>query len=168
MILPLRDTPPPTSNDTLLFDAAILPSWSFVGPFRRFIAELLASTCSDEGHVSRVAMTVHELLENAVKYGRGSVKVTVMLDRRGFASAIQVGTRTSPERKSEAKARIEELRASPNPQAHYLRLMKRAAEQKSSGLGLARVAVEAEMDLSCHGEGDGFVIVARPHPGASS
>lgn len=166
MILRTRDTPVP-ANETLLFDAAILPSWSFVAPMRRLVTDLLSSTCSDAGHVSRVAMTVHELMENAVKYGRGAVKLTVLLDRRGFASAIEVTARTTPEHRNDATARINELRASPNPQGHYLTLMQRAAEQRASGLGLARVAVEGEMELSCRGDGDGLVIVARPHQGGA-
>jgi hypothetical protein len=154
-------SPMPTGG-RLLFDAAIQPRWAFVSPLRKFVAALLENTCPDADHVSRVAMTTHELLENAVKYGLGTVKVVLELDDHGFARSIEVGTTTTPERRADAAGRIDALNAAPDTHAFYLGLMKAAGEEGRSGLGLARIAAEAGMSLSCRESADLFFIVARP------
>jgi hypothetical protein len=145
-----------------LFDAAIPPMWSAVAPLRRFVGELLSATSEDPEHVAKVAMTVHELLENAVKYGEGEVRVTVMVDGRGYASRIEVGARTSARGRVEASRRIDALRDSANRKAHYQALMREAAAKGKSGLGLARVATEGGMDLSIREVSDALVVVATP------
>src|SRR5258708_9377202 len=51
---------------------------------RRFVEEALKRFISDRDLVSRVAMTAHELLENAAKYTRDrAAELSVTLDQNG-------------------------------------------------------------------------------------
>src|SRR5579872_7353103 len=61
---------------------------------RRYVEEALKRFISDRDLVSRVAMTTHELLENAAKYARDRIaELSVALDQNG--GKMQVTLRLS-------------------------------------------------------------------------
>lgn len=146
----------------LLVETSFLPSWGFVRPLRTFVKELLETICVDDAHVADAVTTLHELVENAVKYGRGTVHLDVRLDTKGFVSSIAVGSRTTPERRRVVIERLNELSNAQNPTTYYLARMADSAMAGGGGLGLARVRAECAMHLSWRESADALVIVAQP------
>jgi anti-sigma regulatory factor (Ser/Thr protein kinase) len=118
---------------------------------RRFVSEFYDRTLSDPDATSRVALATHELLENAVKYSRdGRAKVRIEVSGQGERVKVRIRTknRGSPEDALHIKKTIDEM-MSMDANVYYLSLMRRnASRTDGSGLGLARIHAEAEMDMS--------------------
>ena len=71
---------------------------------------------------------------------------------------VRSTNRTTPDRLDELKRRIDSLQALPDPMALYVSMMSESAQRAGSGLGLARIRVEGEMELAYDIEGDSVTI----------
>jgi hypothetical protein len=138
---------------------------AMVSPTRLLLESQLAGALSDDDAIFRVAMTAHELLENAAKYasdGRARLRVQVAEGAAGGGAEVRVTltNRSTPEHIDVLRAAIAEMDDS-DPQTHYFALMRRNAKIGSiSRLGLARVRAEGEMDIVVRIEGEAVTIVA--------
>jgi hypothetical protein len=138
------------------------PSIGLISSTRHYIEELLGPVTNPDTS-SRVALTVHELLENTLKYSLdGKAHIDVALDTKDGERCLQVraSNRTSAARLSELSRRIDDLRDAEDPMALYIAMMRATAQRPGSGLGLARIRVEAEMRLSYEIDGDRVTICA--------
>jgi anti-sigma regulatory factor (Ser/Thr protein kinase) len=141
-------------------DLTIWPDPHIVSVVRRFSEEALERAVSDLDAVSRAAMAVHELVENAVKYGSGgAIELRVGVDASSIA--IEVSNRATPEALDALRAAFGEMEMASSLLEHYQALLRRAARRTTgSGLGLARVAFEGEMALAVRVEGDAVRVSA--------
>jgi hypothetical protein len=146
-----------------------------VSPARRFVEEVLEKVVTDADLVSRVAMTAHELLENAAKYARNTkaeLSVTMQPLADGAREIVlKLSNATSPHHVDRLKQMFARLDGCGDPLTFYLNLMRQNAHEVSqSGLGLARIRAEAEMSLALAVNGEVATIVARTivPPGALS
>jgi hypothetical protein len=118
---------------------------------RRFVSDFYDRTLCDPEATSRVALATHELLENAVKYSRdGRAKVRIELSGVGDKVRVRIRTknRANPEDAAHIQRTIDEM-TSMDANVYYLSLMRKNAHRTDgSGLGLARIHAEAEMDMS--------------------
>lgn len=141
------------------------PDVGLVSSTRRFVAELFSSMLVDPDATSRVALTVHELLENIVKYSTdGNGKLEVGIEDEAGRSILQISAsnRTTPERANELRRRISDLTELADPMETYVRMMRESvARGDGSELGLARIRVEGEMALGFSADGDRITITAR-------
>ena len=123
-----------------------------VSVVRRFISDFYDRTLADLDASSRVALATHELLENSVKYARdGQASVRIEVKTRGTSAHIRIRTRNRAAKEDAAYIRrtISEMRGSPDPNLYYLDVIRRNARRTDgSGLGLARIHAEAEMEVS--------------------
>jgi hypothetical protein len=144
------------------FDVALSPRWwSGVGAIRQFVGAFLAPIVRERALADRVALSAHELLENALKYctspdGRVHCKAT-----------MQPGRITLCVRNRASTARIERLRSefdlvtAGDPLETYLAMMQRSLEDdQASQLGLARIRYEAGAELSLEIERDWVSVAA--------
>jgi anti-sigma regulatory factor (Ser/Thr protein kinase) len=130
----------------------VWPDVRLVSVVRRFAEEALEKTIADLDAVARAAMAVHELLENAVKYGSGG-PIDLRVEVDGARIAIEVTNRAAAQ--EGLRAALAEMEMAPSLLDHYQALLRRAARRTTgSGLGLARVAFEGEMSLAVRFEGD--------------
>lgn len=140
------------------------PSVDSISSTRRFASELFGSVLSDADATSRVALTIHELLENTFKYSKdGVVRLDVGVDGVEESKVVQIraSNRAYPEHLQEIGRRIDELKELGDPMGVYVKmLIEAAAREHGSGLGLARIRVEAEMQLAYAIEGDEITITA--------
>lgn len=140
------------------------PNVDLISSTRRFATELLDSILSDPDATSRVALTIHELLENTLKYSTdGVASLDVGLDGEPGHTVVRIcaSNRASPEKLLELQQRIDDLKDTADPMGMYVSMLIQAASREhGSGLGLARIRVEAEMDLTYAVDGDKITITA--------
>lgn len=140
------------------------PTTRLISSTRRFAHELLEAARLDPDATSRVALTIHELLENTLKYsadGEARLDVTVHGAPDGSRRIeVTARNRTTAERAEDLGRRILLLSSAEDPMRHYVELMRESVACSGSGLGLARIRVEAEMTLHCSTEGDSVVVRA--------
>jgi two-component sensor histidine kinase len=130
---------------------------AMVSPTRRIIEAKLGPVLQDEDAIFRVAMTAHELLENAAKYASdGQARLEVHVIPRGEDAIVQVAVtnNATPEHISQLGICYAEMNAASDAMAHYFALMRRNAKPGTlSRLGLARVRAEGEMDIAVDVQG---------------
>jgi hypothetical protein len=141
-------------------------SAQLVSVTRRFVEEALEKISSDADLVSRVAMSAHELLENATKYarrGRAQLSVHVEGERTGTRTlTLRLSNTTTATHIDRLRQVFSEIDATDDPLALYVTLMRRNAHERDiSGLGLARIRAEGEMTLKLNIDGETATIVAR-------
>ncbi len=138
----------PTDGSALL-EMEFTPDWSFINDVRSFV-----ETFCERGRVpieraSAVALTVHELLQNAIDYSTdGRAKLRLLLDASAQSITLSVSSHGNPEKVEGLRQLMQRLEQEPDPLKLYLALMKETAKKKGgSGLGLARIRFEGGMDL---------------------
>jgi anti-sigma regulatory factor (Ser/Thr protein kinase) len=137
---------------------AFEPSSAFVQRVIRWLTDFCQLTLADLEMVARLRLAVSELVENVVKYGmQPNVSVEVQLIERDGAPILRLGTRnrTSPEYLERAVELLSKLKHAPDPIAYYDRLVRETAPKAGvSGLGLARIRAEGELELDFKVDGD--------------
>src|SRR5262245_57772464 len=152
-------------NGSAYLELTFAPSLELVSLVRRLVAAVAEQVLTEPDLVSRIGLAAHELVENAIKYSGGG-EITVYLEVAGAARPNQVTLRTR-NRVSTAHAatlanNIAEIAASRDPATFFQTLMERSLRTgKPGGLGLGRIAAEAEMQLSCVRTGDVVEVAAR-------
>lgn len=140
------------SDAGLVFHLEVSMSVHHMTAVRRFVAELTHSIVHDLELAARLALAAHELLENAVKYSANPAHlVTLRLAAQAQRSVrITVMNASSEELAAPLYELVQELNAAADRQAHYQCMIQRSMDRESgSGLGLARISAEGEMNLSC-------------------
>ena len=135
-----------------------------VSPTRRIIEAKLGPALDDEDAIFRVAMTAHELLENAAKYASdGKARLEVSIQPRGEDAIVRVVVTNNAAREHIDQLGVcyAEMNANRDAMAHYFSLMRMNAKAGAvSRLGLARVRAEGEMDVEIDIQGETVKIVA--------
>jgi two-component sensor histidine kinase len=138
-------------------DLPLTVSPGIVSPTRRIIEAKLGPVLEDEDAIFRVAMTAHELLENAAKYASdGHARLQVNVTPRGEDAIVRVAVtnNSTPEHINQLGACYAEMNAASDAMAHYFTLMRRNAKAgATSRLGLARVRAEGEMEIEVEIQG---------------
>ena len=138
------------------------PNIELISVVRRFVSDFYARFFEDADATSRVALATHELLENAVRYsidGETRIRIEVQSDAVPSHVAIKTWNRASEKHLDSVQKLFDEMNASTDAFSHYQKLMRRTAKiAEGSGLGLARVRAEAEMELTFEID-DGFLAV---------
>jgi two-component sensor histidine kinase len=146
------------------FDLCIDPNPRFVSVVRRFVEAALDRLVSDPQAVFRIAMSAHELMENAAKYSIGNrtvLRVTYQRADEGARVSLYLSNETTPEHIDRLRVRVQAISAAADPFAHYQTLMRQTARaQDESGLGLARIRAEGEMDLGLEVRGNTIALLA--------
>lgn len=142
------------------------PNPELVSVVRRFLAEFYERMLQDRETVARIGLAAHELLENAIKYAQtGETRIGVRIWTEGHHAFVTICTenRASHENVEAVKQAVEEVQSAADPFVHYLDMMHRSSKLvHGSGLGLARIRAEAEMDVGCAlGEHDKLTISAE-------
>lgn len=125
--------------------------WSYVSSTRIMVASFCNVQIASEEIADKVAMTVQELLENAVKYS-ASPDDAVSLEfriREGECVVLEVRNRAQRDQLEQLRAQYAEI-SQGDPLLAYLQKMQRIAENpqaSGSQLGLARIRFETGCDL---------------------
>ena len=154
----------------LSFDLSLDPNPRFVSIVRRFIEEVFERLIPDPEAVFRVSMSAHELLENAAKYasgGRALLRFSTRLEGEHAVVNLSLINDTSPNHIEQLRLRVQAIASAPDAFVHYQKLMVAPARTPGeSGLGLARIAAEAEMQLGLEVNGSTVAILASAKVGS--
>lgn len=126
---------------------------------RRFVEQALGTFVEDADLVSRAAMAAHELLENAAKYAeQGKAVLSVVLDRVGRDAGrltLRLCNSASPAHIDRLREIFSTIQSAEDPLVMYVGLMRRHAHDMDvSGLGLARIRAEGDMNLALDIDGE--------------
>jgi hypothetical protein len=160
------------ADERVYFELVFRPSVVLTTTVRRFVSDFYERVLDDEDSTSRLAMATQELLENAVKYGsHGETVLRIEVLRSEGIVRIHTSNRSDALNIAILERRISEMRSAPDPIGFYQRLLRATVnEPDGSGLGLARIRCEGEMEVDLTVEGDRVAInaIARTHSGAPS
>jgi len=168
----LEGAPAPETIAHARVGMALSPPASFVKSVISWLTHLSQLTIQDRDMASRVRIAVAELTENVIKYGRtGSQRVDIVLEQRRGQLYLRIETTNSaPERDiGRAVELLSQLRDSVDPIAYYDQLILSVApthEPGVSGLGLARIRAEGELELDFRVQGDVLTIFVETPIGA--
>jgi hypothetical protein len=149
------------------------PPHSFVQRTITWLTEFCQLTINDLDLVSRMEIAVAELVENVVKYGMtANARVDVALEHRGSVVYLRIETRNAapPEDIERAVELLTEIRDSKDPVAYYDQLILAVAPVRTkgvSGLGLARIRAEGELELDFRVDGNMLTICVETPIGAA-
>ncbi len=142
------------------------PLHRWISPTRCYIADILQPVLIDNDNVDRLAIAVHELLENCIKYSNGDqVRLEFEINRDGDEAIAGIRTTNSALSLHVANLcrRIDALNAAKDPIEHYDEVIRDSLIQGGSSLGLARVRAESNVHLSYQIQKDVVVVLGEMH-----
>jgi anti-sigma regulatory factor (Ser/Thr protein kinase) len=151
-------------KDHAYFEMSFYPNVELVSTVRRFVLSAYKRLLQDSEVADQVALATHELLENAVKYSADDVThLRVGVARTQDHDEVTITTRNcaSAEDIRALEAVLLEMHDAPDAFLFYQKKMRETVRRLDSGLGLARVHAEADMNISCEAEGHFVTIFAR-------
>lgn len=139
---------PKPENPTRLVHLKFKPLWLYVDHVREFCSFFARTSFESEHLGQRMSVVVHELVENAIRYGGDDEELELLIERCDKLVVVKVANTASAER-AEVLQRVFADTLELPAEASYLRALRRAAAQPTaqSGLGLPRVRHEGAVDL---------------------
>jgi hypothetical protein len=151
--------------DDACFELQFAPNVALVATVRRFVTDFYGKVVNDDDVTDRLAVTAHELLDNAVRYSvdaQTGIGIRVGHDGTNVDVTIRTMNRASAEQLEAARRALDEVVSAPDASAVYAAQVRRAATRtEGSGLGLGRVRAEMGLTLSYEIRDDCVTIVAR-------
>ncbi len=145
-----------------IFDLTFHPDFEVIAEVRKFVERMHALMGRDAEVGSQVAISVHELLENATLHsidGEVSLRIELENDPSRPHVTIRTRNRVRPGDAEKVRTVIAEITVG-DPMKYYIAAMRRPRIGSNGGLGLGRIAVESEMDLAMTCVGDLLEIAA--------
>lgn len=146
----------------------IMSSWDEIDGVREATLRLFRAAGKPDS-AEALSMVISELLENAVKYGARDANIALGVSCSDDAVSIAVTNEPSLESRGALPLakQIEWLSTFEDPEQAFTAALARVfrdVEDKSSGLGLARIAYEGGCRLACHIDDAGKVMVMARAP----
>jgi anti-sigma regulatory factor (Ser/Thr protein kinase) len=154
--------PQPNAQKALRMSMISLSDEHVVAALSRLVSDFCLAMVADEDDAWRFQLAAYELAENVVRYSTGPCfRIEVELDESRVLR-VRTTNETSPERLREVDRRIHELTETDDPIALYDRIIREAApRQDGSGLGLARIRAEGELEIEHSIEGCAVTICVQ-------
>jgi hypothetical protein len=152
------------SDDHRIVHLRFKPLWLYVDAVREFCGFFARATFENDDLGERVSIVVHELVENAIRYGDDK-DLELRIERGPSEILVRVANTASEERADHLKKVFASFSGRPPAEA-YIEALKRAATLPAaqSGLGLARVRHEGKVDLDLSLSPGRVCVTARGAP----
>jgi anti-sigma regulatory factor (Ser/Thr protein kinase) len=145
------------------FELNFNPSTELITVVRQFLENFYLRVLGDADVSNRVALTTHELLENAAKYSvAGNVRLYVQVDGQKGTAIVRTTNRAGPAQIERLRTCFEEIEKAADVGLYYAEMVRRSAHKTSGwgGLGLARIWAESDMTIRLVVTGDEIEIHA--------
>jgi hypothetical protein len=163
---------PQPSDNRVYLELAFHPTVVLTTAVRRFVSNFYQQLLGDLESTSRLAMVAQELLENAIKYtSHGETVLRIELDDGAGIVRIHTSNRSNAEHIEILRRLIAEMRSAADPFVFYQGLLRTTMDDlEGSGLGLARIRCEGDMEVDLTVDGDLVAVTAwaRRDPGAAA
>lgn len=139
------------------------PPWTLASKVRELMLGIYDELL-DPNEIQCVAMAAYELLENLLKYaGEGASVFDVEICNRAGGGHVRIRTSNTAtsDRVGSVERLVKRIREAADPVSIYDELILAGAGPESSGLGLARIRAEGEMDVACIANGTQVTVVAE-------
>ena len=138
------------------------PVWVFIDEVRRFVESFCACAIPGANREAQLALTVHELMQNAIPHARGEdVDLLLEVDPDADRVLVSVTNVCADEEFRALKERIDSMYRERDALAHYVQSMGQTPTSSRGGLGLPRIRFEAQLDLSVSHAGGRVTVEAR-------
>jgi hypothetical protein len=157
----------PVNDPALRIELRLAPEWSLIEPVREAVRAGVGIVHADAQLQDAISMTAAELMENAIKYGSAAGnRVRLSIDEAGGVITVEMENRVPEgELAGRLAERIAWIASFPSAADAYAAAIRRRAEAESgtgeSGLGLVRIAFEANCRLSIERTGPLLTVRAR-------
>jgi hypothetical protein len=141
------------------------PRWPYVSAIRNFIQNFLSIAISNQKQADQIAMSVSELVENAVKYSDDTetyLKINLLAHDHNRIEVIVKNHAKQDQAESLVKF-VNEINSLP-PLESYMDRMRKSVELDISQLGLARIRYEAGAELKAQYENSTVTVNATFGP----
>jgi hypothetical protein len=140
-------------KDGAYLDVSFQSATECTSSIRALASNYYGSQIDDDPElVERIAMAAHELVENASHYAadqHARVRIEVKRTNGTIHVSIRTWNLTDANHVRDVENLMTEMKASGDPFKFFLTAMRRTAQRKDgSGLGLARIRSEADMNVS--------------------
>src|SRR5262245_18219514 len=149
--------PAPTAR----LELELAPDWQHLRHLRLFVQQLVLVATSDADIAARVAMSLTELAENAVKYSLPPTATIRLRVAPGEGIRLETENRASDDDLQKLEQVLADVSAG-TPTEAYTRALRRAAQQAAeSRVGLARVRCEGGLELRREVDGSLVRVIAE-------
>jgi anti-sigma regulatory factor (Ser/Thr protein kinase) len=151
-----------TTNGSTYLEMEFTPDWGFINDVRTFVETFCERAQLVPERANALALSVHELLQNAVDYSTdGWARLRVEMDRAQRRVTLTVESHGTPEKVQQLEQLMKRFDEEPDPLKLYLALMRESSKRKGgSGLGLGRVRFEGGMNVSLEVSGGTVRVIA--------
>jgi len=143
--------PDAEANATLVVTMSSFPGRNMVTAVSTLVSEFCRTLVSDKDIADRFHMAAQELAENLIKYSSGpevSLKAELIASEGNAILQLMAKNHSTEAQLAAVEERLRELTAADDPVELYDRLIRETAQlEEGSGLGLARIRAEGELDV---------------------
>lgn len=157
---------PLEDNNKIFVDLKFGPKWTYISTVRTFVENFMAISLENKKKAGIIAMSVNELIENAIKYSDVEgiqIKFQILSNEKKIY--VNVANHTTVEEENNLKKILTEINGLP-PLEAYMNRMKSSIDSltNKSAIGLARIRYESNAELSYTFNDEGFVNVHAAIP----
>lgn len=154
------------TENKIFVDLKFGPKWTYISTVRTFVENFMAISLDNKKKAGIIAMSVNELIENAIKYSDSNdiqIKFQILSNEKKIY--VNVSNHSTPEEESNLKTILTEINSLP-PLEAYMSRMKSSLDSLNgkSSIGLARIRYESNAEISHTYDSDGLVNVHASIP----
>ena len=152
---------PSEAKNKIFIDLRFDHKWTYISTVRTFVENFIAISLENKKKAGIIAMSVNELIENAIKYSDKEgiqIKIQIISNEKNFY--VNVSNHTTDNEEKNLKKILSEINSLP-PLEAYMNRMKLSVDSLNdkSAIGLARVRYESRAEINHTYDDEGFVNV---------
>ncbi len=149
------------TENRIFVDLKFGPKWTYISTVRTFVENFMAISLENKKKAGIIAMSVNELIENAIKYSdKDDIQIKFQIISNEKKIFVNVSNHTTNAEEQNLKKILDEINSLP-PLEAYMNRMKSSVDSlnNKSAIGLARVRYESNAEISHTYNEEGFVDV---------
>lgn len=156
---------PEDIENKIFVDLKFGPKWTYISTVRTFVENFMAISLDNKKKAGIIAMSVNELIENAIKYSDSNdIQIKFQIISNEKKIYVNVSNHSTPDEEKNLDKILSEINSLP-PLEAYMNRMKLSLDtlNNKSSIGLARIRYESDAEIS-HSFENGLVNVHASIP----